>query len=122
MSFISETILLGFKAGAAFIIAMTQLPKLFGVAGGGEYFFERAVTLAGQLPETNLVVLGFGLAALGLLLLGEKALPGRPVALLVVAMAIVAISVTSLGEAGLKTDPSRSGFRIHRPSRSVSCS
>ncbi len=103
VSFISETILLGFKAGAALTIAMTQLPKLFGVSGGGEYFFERAFTLAGQLPETNLVVLGFGLAALGLLLLGEKVLPGRPVALLVVAMSIVALSVTSLGEAGLKT-------------------
>ena len=35
VSFISETILLGFKAGAAFTIAMTQLPKLFGVKGGG---------------------------------------------------------------------------------------
>ena len=39
--FISETILLGFKAGAALTIAMTQLPKLFGVPGGGGGFFER---------------------------------------------------------------------------------
>jgi MFS superfamily sulfate permease-like transporter len=103
VSFISETILLGFKAGAALTIAMTQLPKLFGVPGGGEYFFERAFTLAGQLPETELIVLAFGLFALALLLLGEKLLPGRPVALFVVAMSIVAISTTSLGEAGLKT-------------------
>ena len=36
VNFISETILLGFKAGAALTIAMTQLPKLFGVKGGGE--------------------------------------------------------------------------------------
>ena len=35
VNFISETILLGFKAGAALTIAMTQLPKLFGVKGGG---------------------------------------------------------------------------------------
>jgi high affinity sulfate transporter 1 len=103
VSFISETILLGFKAGAALTIAMTQLPKLFGVAGGGEYFFERAFTLAGQLPEANLVVLAFGLGALALLVLGEKTLPGRPVALLVVALSIVALSVTSLKDAGLKT-------------------
>jgi high affinity sulfate transporter 1 len=103
VSFISETILLGFKAGAALTIAMTQLPKLFGVSGGGEHFFERAITLAGQLPETNVVVFAFGLAALGLLVLGEKVLPGRPVALMVVALAIVVISSTSLGEAGFKT-------------------
>src|SRR5262249_24059950 len=69
VSFISETILLGFKAGAALTIAMTQLPKLFGVPGGGDHFFERAATLAGQLGETNLAVLALGLAALALLLL-----------------------------------------------------
>src|SRR6478672_2070306 len=37
VSFISETILIGFKAGAALTIAMTQLPKLFGVPGGGDF-------------------------------------------------------------------------------------
>jgi high affinity sulfate transporter 1 len=103
VSFISETILLGFKAGAALTIAMTQLPKLFAVEGGGEHFFERAVTLAGQLPETNFTVLAFGLAALSLLLLGEKLLPGRPVALFVVGIAIAVLSMTSLADAGLKT-------------------
>jgi len=45
VSFISETILTGFKAGAALTIALTQLPKLFGVPGGGDNFFERAWTL-----------------------------------------------------------------------------
>ena len=84
VNFISETILLGFKAGAALTIALTQLPKLFGVEGGGHNFFESLVALGGQLPNTNLAVLGFGLAALALLLLGEKFLPGRPVALFVV--------------------------------------
>ena len=33
INFISETVLLGFKAGAAITIGLTQLPKLFGVAG-----------------------------------------------------------------------------------------
>src|SRR5262249_48022777 len=103
VSFISETILLGFKAGAALTTAMTQLPKLFGVKGGGDHFFERAWTLAGQLGETNGAVLGTGLAALALLLLGEKFLPGRPIALLVVALATVVVSTTSLGESGIAT-------------------
>jgi high affinity sulfate transporter 1 len=103
VSFISETILLGFKAGAALTIAMTQLPKLFGVEGGGEHFFERVVALAGQLPQTNVAVLSFGLAAVALLVFGEKLLPGRPVALFVVAISIVVVSVTSLGDAGFQT-------------------
>src|SRR6185295_2563757 len=88
VSFISETILTGFKAGAALTIAMTQLPKLFGVSGGGDRFFERAWILAGQFGQTNLVVLAMGLAGICLLVLGERFLPGRPVALAVVALAV----------------------------------
>ncbi len=102
VNFISETILLGFKAGAALTIAMTQLPKLFGVKGGGEDFFARVVILGGQLPETNLAVLAFGLVAVAVLLLGEKFLPGRPIALFVVVISIVVLSVTSLASLGFK--------------------
>jgi len=102
VNFISETILLGFKAGAALTIAMTQLPKLFGVQGGGHGFFESAVTLGSQLPDTNFAVLAFGLAALAVLLLGEKFLPGRPIALFVVVIAIIVLSVTPLGDLGFK--------------------
>src|ERR1700732_2817056 len=35
VTLISDSILVGFKAGAGLTIAMTQLPRLFGVAGGG---------------------------------------------------------------------------------------
>ena len=103
VSFISETILNGFKAGAALTIAMTQLPKLFGVPGGGDHFFERVWTLAAQLGDTNVIVLGIGLGALALLLLGEKFLPNRPISLLVVALATVVVSLTSLAETGVAT-------------------
>jgi len=102
VNFISETILLGFKAGAALTIAMTQLPKLFGVKGGGEGFFERIVVLARQVPDTNLAVLVFGLVAIAVLVLGERFLPGRPVALFVVVISIIVLSVTPLGDLGFK--------------------
>ena len=102
VNFISETILLGFKAGAALTIALTQLPKLFGVKGGGEQFFERISVLAGQLSDTNVAVLSVGLVALALLLMGEKFLPGRPVALLVVVMSIILMSITPLAAMGFK--------------------
>lgn len=101
VSFISETILLGFKAGAALSIALTQLPKLFGVKGGGDHFVERVFILAGQLGETNLVVLTFGLAIIALLLAGERTLPGRPVALVAVVGSIVVMSISNLGERGV---------------------
>lgn len=103
VNFISETVLLGFKAGAAITIATTQLPKLIGVPGGGESFFERVAILTRQLGQTNVAVLGFGLVAIALLVAGEKLLPGRPVALLVVALSIVLLSVTPLAELGFTT-------------------
>ena len=60
---ISDSILVGFKAGAGLTIILTQLPQLFGVAGGGQNFAERAVRFAGQLGDTNLAVLAFGAVA-----------------------------------------------------------
>ncbi|HQL29484.1 MAG TPA: SulP family inorganic anion transporter [Thermoanaerobaculales bacterium] len=103
VNFISETVLLGFKAGAAITIATTQLPKLLGVPGGGEGFFERVVIIVRQLGQTNLAVLAFGLAAIALLVAGEKLFPGRPVALVVVALSIVLVSVLPLAEIGFST-------------------
>ena len=102
VNFISETILLGFKAGAALTIAMTQLPKLFGVKGGGEFFFERIGVLAKQIPDTNVAVLLFGIVAIVVMLLGEKFLPGRPVALGVVILSIIVFSFTPLEQLGFK--------------------
>jgi sulfate permease, SulP family len=96
---ISDSILVGFKAGAGLTIAMTQLPSLFGVPGGGHNFFERAIIFIGQLGQTNLVVLTVGLAAVALLVSGERLLPGRPVALGVVALSIAV--ATLLGLPGL---------------------
>ena len=100
---ISDSTLVGFKAGAALTIAMTQLPSLLGVAGGGHNFFERSVLLAGQLGQTDYLVLALGIVAIMLLVLGERMLPGRPVALAVVALSIVAASVLGLPALGVAT-------------------
>src|ERR1700751_3736945 len=87
---ISDSILVGFKTGAGLTIAVTQLPSLFGVAGGGHNFFERAVLLAGQLGQIHYLVLAIGVVAIVLLVLGERILPGKPGALAVVALSIAA--------------------------------
>ncbi|MET0632497.1 MAG: SulP family inorganic anion transporter [Xanthobacteraceae bacterium] len=100
---ISDSILVGFKAGAGLTIAMTQLPSLLGVAGGGHNFFERALVLAGQLGQIHLLVLALGVAAILLLVLGERWLPGKPVALAVVALAIAAASLLGLPALGVPT-------------------
>jgi high affinity sulfate transporter 1 len=103
INFISETVLTGFKAGAALTIMLTQLPKLFSVPGGGTNFFSRLSTIIHQLPDTNYYVLVFGLIAFILILMGEKYFHGKPIAIYVVILSILLISFTPLANHGFKT-------------------
>ncbi len=98
---ISDSILVGFKAGAGLTIALTQLPSLFGVKGGGHNFFDRAFLLVGQLGQTQYVVLIVGVVAILLIAMGERLLPGKPVALGVVVLAIIAATVMGLPALGV---------------------
>src|SRR3979490_2571115 len=98
---VSDSILVGFKAGAGLTIIMSQLPNLFGVAGGGHNFFDRAIRLACQVGDVNLLVLAIGATAILLLLLGERFLPGRPVGLTVVALSILAATMLGLPALGI---------------------
>ena len=98
---ISDSILVGFKAGAGLTIIMTQLPSLFGVAGGGHNFFDRAIRLVGQLGGMHCIVLAIGLVAILLLLFGERFLPGKPVGLTVVALSILVATIVGLPAMGI---------------------
>ncbi len=100
---ISDSILVGFKAGAGLLIAMTQLPSLLGVAGGGHNFFDRATLLAGQISGTQGIVVAVSVAAILLLLVGDRLLPGKPVALGVVVLAIVVAQLAGLPALGVPT-------------------
>jgi sulfate permease, SulP family len=98
---ISDSILVGFKAGAGLTIIMTQLPSLLGVTGGGHNFFERAVLLGGELGNVKYLVLAIGLGAIAMLFAGERAFPGRPIALVVVVLAIIAATIFGLPALGI---------------------
>jgi high affinity sulfate transporter 1 len=98
---ISDSILVGFKAGAGLTIAMTQLPSLFGVAGGGHNFIERLLLFAGQIGHTHYLVLALSIVAIVLLVFGERLFPGKPIALGVVAVSIIAASAFGLPALGV---------------------
>lgn len=102
VNFISETILLGFKAGAALSIASMQLPKLFGITGTGDTFIEQMMSVIPQLGTAPPAVIALGLGSLVLLLAGERFFPGRPVSLVVVVLSICAVSVFDLGDQGVR--------------------
>lgn len=115
---ISDSILVGFKAGAGLTIAMTQLPNLFGVEGGGRNFFERLILLIGQIGGINPIVLAVGLAAILAIVAGDRLFPGRPVALAVVCLSIIAATFLGLPAMGVPiTGAIPSGLpHLHAPS------
>jgi len=70
--FISNTVLVGFKAGAALFIISSQLPKLFGIHGAGDNFFEKVTNIIVNLDQTHWISLAFGLSGIAFLLLGKR--------------------------------------------------
>jgi sulfate permease, SulP family len=103
VTFISESVMIGFKCGVALFLASTQLPKLFGFAGAhGGGFWERGGHFLSHLGQTNGSSLTLGLAALALLIAGKLFLKNRPVALFVVVGGIIAASVFGLEARGVK--------------------
>lgn len=99
--FISDTILLGFKTGAALYIASTQLPKLFGLSGGTGNFLPRLLQLWRELPTAHGPSLAMGIAAVVLFLVLEKLMPRRPTTLFVVGAAIIATHLFGLDKLGI---------------------
>jgi SulP family sulfate permease len=102
VTFISESVMTGFKCGVALFLASTQLPKLFGFHGEHGDFWENSGYFLRHLNETNAVALGIGATALAVLVLGKISLKNKPVALFVVVGAIVASAALGLDARGVK--------------------
>jgi SulP family sulfate permease len=102
VKFISETVMLGFKAGVALWLISTQLPKFCGFKGAHGNFWERIADFFKHISQTNTPSLALGLAALALLVLGKRFLPNKPVALFIVIGGIAATSLMNLGSYGIK--------------------
>ena len=102
VNFVSETVLIGFKAGVALTLASTQLPKLLGISAGHGDFWHCTHHLLTHLNEFNWAALAFGGSALLILVLGKFWLKNKPVAIFVVIGGIVAAGALNLQEYGVK--------------------
>jgi sulfate permease, SulP family len=102
ISFISESVMVGFKCGVALFLASTQLPKLFGIHGAHGNFWENSGYFLTHLHETNPTSLTTGGAALAVLVLGKIFLKKQPVALFVVVGGILASGWLGLDTRGVK--------------------
>lgn len=98
VNFISHTVVIGFTAGAAVLIATSQLRHLLGLdLRSGQAFIPSLIDVANALPETSLAVLSVGLVTLGSALLIRRLRPRWPYMLL--AMAVGGLFAWGIGGA-----------------------
>jgi high affinity sulfate transporter 1 len=94
--FFSASVLTGFVSGLAVVIAIKQLPKLFGIAPASGNVWERLYDLVIHLPETHLLTLVVGVSSIVIMLLIEHYLHRIPAALVAMIFGIVVSAVFGL--------------------------
>jgi sulfate permease, SulP family len=100
-NFISEPVLIGFKAGIGLVIVLDQVPKLLGVHFPKGSFVHNLLAVVQSVPATSLVTLIVGIVMIALLVGLEHFGPRWPVPLIVVAAAIAGESLLGLGARGV---------------------
>lgn len=101
-SFISEPVLIGFKAGIGLVIVLDQVPKLLGLHIGGGPFLHKLLDLVAHLPQTVPATLAVGAAMLAVLAALEHWAPRAPAPLVAVALGIAASGLAGLPRLGVE--------------------
>jgi SulP family sulfate permease len=102
-NFISEPVLIGFKAGIALVIVLDQLPKLLGVHFPKGTFIHNLLATVQAIPETSMPTLIVGVVMIALLVSIEHLLPRAPAPLIVVAAGIAGVSLLGLQAHGVES-------------------
>jgi high affinity sulfate transporter 1 len=102
-NFISEPVLIGFKAGIGLVIVLDQLPKLVGVHIPRGTFVANFLATLRAIPYASLPTLAIGIIMIVLLVGIERLLPRAPAPLIVVAIAIAGVQLFGLQAHGVET-------------------
>src|SRR5262252_5773876 len=102
-SFISEPVLVGFKAGIGLVIVLDQIPKLLGVHFPKSGFVRNLLSLVEALPHTAMPTLAVAAVTLLLLIGMERFLPRLPAPLAAVAVGVAAVALLGLPAHGVET-------------------
>jgi len=95
-NFISEPVLVGFKAGIGLVIVLDQLPKLLGVHLARGTFIHNLLGTLSAIPHASMPTLAVGIIMIVLLLGIEQFFPRAPAPLIVVAIAIAGVRLFGL--------------------------
>jgi len=96
IAFISHSVMTGFVFGLAIYIAVSQIPKLFGLSRAHGETLYQLWHLVGQLGAANWVTFAIGAGGLALLYIIEARAPRAPGPLMIMAAGILLVSVLRL--------------------------
>jgi high affinity sulfate transporter 1 len=102
-NFISEPVLVGFKAGIAIVIVVDQLPKLLGIHFHKGSLVHNLLAIVHEIPQASLVTVAVGALMICLLVALERLVPRAPAPLIAVAAGIAAVKLFGLPAYGLAT-------------------
>lgn len=100
---LSAPVRLGYLAGLAVTIFVSQLPKLFGFSIDADSFFQEVSAFLKNLGQTNMYALGVGLLCLILILGLKRWKPTWPGILIAVVAAIAVTVIFNLAALGVDT-------------------
>jgi len=101
-NFISEPVLVGFKAGIGLVIVVDQVPKILGIHFPRGTFVHNVLSTVHNIPKTSLATLAVGLTIIVFLLGMERFLPKVPAPLLAAAAAIAGVYLLNLQDRGVE--------------------
>ena len=101
-NFISEPVLIGFKAGIGLVIVLDQVPKILGIHFAKATFLRNLFSIVKGLPEASLLTSVVGLAIVILLVGLERFLPRVPAPLFAVAVGILGARLLQLQAHGVE--------------------
>jgi high affinity sulfate transporter 1 len=101
-SFISEPVLVGFKAGVGLVIVVDQVPKLLGIHFDKGPFLQNVISIARHLPEASLATISLALFMLALQIGLQRFLPRVPASLITVAAGIATSALAGLDRRGVQ--------------------
>jgi sulfate permease, SulP family len=101
-NFISEPVLVGFKAGIGLVIVMDQIPKILGIHFTRGTFAHNVLSIIHTLPRTSLATLAIGLTIVVFLLSMKRFLPRLPAPLFAVTASITAAYFLGLQHRGVE--------------------
>jgi SulP family sulfate permease len=102
LNLVSHSVLLGFTAGAAVLIAFKQLPGLLGIEiQRGGHFFESLLGILSQLHRIHWITLLLGLATIAVILIVKKIRPNWPGTLFAMILVGLLVAIFNLDEHGV---------------------